>query len=225
MHAQSPFNKQCFMKAIIVNGGGLDNIKIEERPTPQPKAGEILVQWHATSLNFHDYLVAVGGIPVPPERIPMSDGAGEVIGIGEGVTKWKVGDKIMSLFFPKWMEGTPTLNKTRYISGETVDGFAVEQSCISAQSVTAIPNGYTYAEAATLPCAALTAWRGLVTEGKIKSGDSVLIEGTGGMSIFGMQIALAAGATVYATTSSPAKAERLKEMGVTAVVNYREDSR
>ena len=137
------------MKVIEANGGGLDNLKIVDRPSPTPSQGEILVQWHATSLNFHDYLVAVGGIPVPENRVPMSDGAGEVIGIGEGVTKWKVGDKVMSMFFPNWMDGKPTLNKTRFISGETVDGFIAEQSCISAEAVTAIPNGYSYAEAAT----------------------------------------------------------------------------
>jgi NADPH:quinone reductase-like Zn-dependent oxidoreductase len=213
------------MKLIQTNGGGLDNLKIVETPNPTPKAGEILVQWHATSLNYHDYLVAVGGIPVPENRVPMSDGAGEVIGVGEGVTKWAIGDKIMSLFFPNWLDGRPTADKTQFISGETVNGYIAEQSCISAESVTGIPQDYTYAEAATLPCAALTAWRGLVTEGGIKPGDTVLIEGTGGMSIFGLQIALAAGATVFATTSSPKKAERLKAMGVTAVVNYREDSR
>ncbi|MEZ4888673.1 MAG: NAD(P)-dependent alcohol dehydrogenase [Chitinophagales bacterium] len=212
------------MKAIQVNGGGLDNLQIVERPNPTPKAGEILVQWHATSLNFHDYLVAIGGIKVPENRVPMSDGAGEVIAVGEGVTKWKTGDKVMSLFFPNWIEGTPTFEKTRFISGETVDGYVVERSCISVESVTAIPEGYTYAEAATIPCAGLTAWRGLVTEGKLKAGDTVLIEGTGGMSIFGLQIALAAGAKVYVTTSSNEKAERLKEMGATAVVNYKEDS-
>lgn len=213
------------MKVIITNGGGLEKLKTVERPNVAPTAGEVLVKWHATSLNFHDYLVAIGGIPVPEDRIPMSDGAGEIIAVGEGVTTWKVGDKVMSLFFPNWIEGRPTLDKTRFISGETSNGFMVEQSCVNAKSLTTIPNGYTYAEAATLPCAALTAWRGLVTEGNIKAGDTVLIEGTGGMSIFGLQIALAAGATVYATTSSPEKAERLKEMGVTAVVNYKEDSR
>lgn len=213
------------MRAIITNGGGLDNLKIVERPNPTPAKGEVLVKWHATSLNFHDYLVAIGGIPVPENRVPMSDGAGEIIAIGEGVTKWKIGDKVMSLFFPKWIEGRPTLPKTRLISGETTDGYIMEQSVISEASITKIPEGYTYAEASTLPCAALTAWRGLVTEGKLKAGDTVLIEGTGGMSIFGLQIALAAGATVYATTSSPEKAKRLLDMGVTAVVNYKEDSR
>lgn len=213
------------MKIIQTNGGGLDRLKIVEKDTPTPKAGEILVQWHATSLNFHDYLVAVGGIPVPEHRVPMSDGAGEVIAVGEGVTRWKTGDKVMSMFFPNWVEGKPTVEKTQFISGETVDGFIAEQSCVSASAVTAIPMGYTYAEAATLPCAALTAWRGLMVEGNLQAGETVLIEGTGGMSIFALQLAKIAGATVYATTSSDAKAERLLAMGATAVVNYKTDAK
>lgn len=214
------------MKSVTVKQpGGLDNLVISERPETQPQAGEISVRWHATSLNFHDYLVAVGGIPVPEGRIPMSDGAGEVISVGEGVTEWKAGDKVMSLFFPNWTEGRPNLPKTRFVNGETVDGYITEQSCLAATAVTAIPNGYTYAEAATLPCAAATAWRGLMVEGGLQAGDKVLIEGTGGMSIFGLQFAKAAGAKVYATTSSPEKAERLKSMGVEAVVNYKEDAR
>lgn len=213
------------MKALITNGGGLDNLKIVDRPDPTPKTGEILVHWHATSLNFHDYLVAVGGIPVAEDRIPMSDGAGEIIAVGEGVTKWKAGDKVMSMFFPNWIDGGPTPGKTRSISGESVDGFICEKSCISAEAVTAIPDGYTFAEAATLPCAALTAWRGLVVEGNIQPGDKVLIEGSGGMSIFALQIAKMAGAKIYATTSSEEKAERLKSMGAEAVVNYKEDAR
>ena len=213
------------MKAIEVNAGGLDKLKVMDRPEPTPQAGQVTVRWHATSLNFHDYLVAIGGIPVPAERIPMSDGAGEIIALGEGVTSWNIGDKVMSLFFPNWIDGPATYRKMKAISGETVDGFITEMSCISANSLTRIPKGYSFAEAATLPCAALTAWRGLVTEGQMKSGDTVLIEGTGGMSIAALQIAKAGGATIIATTSSPEKAERLKEMGATNVINYREDQK
>ncbi len=213
------------MKVITVNQGGLDNLKLEERPSPSPKTGEILVRWHATSLNFHDYLVATGGIPVPNGRVPMSDGAGEVIALGEGVLDWKIGDKVMSLFFQGWHEGKPTARKMAALSGEMVDGFALEESCVLANSVTKIPDNYSYAEAATLPCAALTAWRALLVEGNLQAGDSVLIEGTGGMSIFALQLAKMAGAKVYATTSSNEKAERLKAMGAEAVVNYREDER
>jgi len=212
------------MKSVVVKKpGGLDNLAIIEKSNPTPQKGEIAVQWHATSLNFHDYLVAVGGIPVPDERIPMSDGAGEIIAVGEGVDNWKIGDKVMSLFFQNWIEGKPTLPKTMFVNGETVDGFMTEQSCVPAHSVTTIPEGYSYAEAATLPCAAATAWRALMVEGGLQAGDSVLIQGTGGMSIFALQFAKAAGAKVYATTSSPAKAERLKKMGAVAVVNYKED--
>jgi len=214
------------MKKISIGAqGGLDHLQLTEQKDPQPAAGEVLVRWHATSLNYHDYLVGVGGIPVPEGRVPMSDGAGEVTAVGEGVTAWKSGDKVMSLFFPNWLDGRPTPAKTGAISGETVDGFLTEMSCVAAQSLTRIPAGFSYAEAATLPCAALTAWRALVVEGQLKMGDKVLIEGTGGMSIFALQLALAAGAEVYATTSSPEKADRLKSMGVKEVVNYREDER
>lgn len=214
------------MKAVTVaKPGGLENLKVVEKQSVEPGPGEILVRWHATSLNYHDYLVGVGGIPVFDGRIPMSDGAGEVKAIGKGVLDWRVGDKVMSLFFPNWTEGRPTLTKMMAVSGETVDGYIVEESCLPATAVTRIPKGYSYAEAATLPCAALTAWRGLMVEGGLTAGQSVLIEGTGGMSIFALQLAKAAGARVFATTSSEEKAERLKEMGADAVVNYREDER
>jgi NADPH:quinone reductase-like Zn-dependent oxidoreductase len=209
----------------ISDNGGLDNLNTVTADTPSPAAGQVLVRWHASSLNFHDYLVAKGAIPVPEGRVPMSDGAGIIEAIGEGVSKWQVGDKVMSLFFPNWHDGIPNLEKTSSISGETTDGFATEYSVQSEQSLTSIPRGYSYAQAATLPCAALTAWRGLVVEGNIKAGDSVLVEGTGGMSIFALQMAKAAGAYVYATTSSDAKIQRLKDLGADEVINYKEDER
>ncbi|MFT5168352.1 MAG: NADPH:quinone reductase-like Zn-dependent oxidoreductase [Saprospiraceae bacterium] len=214
------------MKATTVkHPGGFDHLTIIEKKDPEPKAGEILVRWHATSLNYHDYLVANGSIPVMDGRIPMSDGAGEIIALGQDVLDWEVGDKVMSMFFQGWQEGRPTLMKMAALSGELVDGFAIEKSCVLANAVTAIPEGYSYTEAATLPCAAVTAWRALIVEGKLQPGDTVLIEGTGGMSIFALQIAKAAGAKIYATTSSEEKAVRLKAMGVEAVVNYKEDTR
>lgn len=214
------------MKIIAVSSpGGLNQLQILEKPDPVPGPGEILVQWHATSLNYHDYLVALGAIPVPDGRIPMSDGAGEILAVGENVDEWIVGDQVMSMFFPNWLEGKPTIKKTRGISGETVDGYIAEKSCVPASAVTAIPKGYSYAEAATLPCAGLTAWRALMVEGGFKMGDSVLVEGTGGMSIFALQLAKAAGARVFATTSSSKKAERLQSMGAEAVINYKEEER
>jgi len=214
------------MKSIqIFNGGGFENLKTIEHDVPKPKAGQVLVKWHATSLNFHDYLVGTGGIKVPDGRVPMSDGAGEVVEVGAGVSEWKIGDKVMGLFFPGWMAGPPTPWIIAEISGESLDGFMTEYSLASANALTKIPKGYSYAEAATLPTAALTAWNGLFETGNIESGQSVLIEGTGGMSMFGLQFAKAAGVTIFATTSSEEKAKRLKSMGVEEVVNYKTDER
>ncbi len=214
------------MKSVhITNGGGLEHLQIVESANPTPKDNEILVGWHATSLNYHDYLVAIGGIPVMNNRIPMSDGAGEVLAIGKDVLDWKIGDKVMSMFFPGWIDGPPKLEKIAGVSGETIDGYMTTHSCVDQNSVTRIPKGFSYAEAATLPCAALTAWNGLMYTGKLKAGDSVLIEGTGGMSIYGLQIAKAAGAKVFATTSSEIKKERLLSLGCEAVVNYKENER
>ncbi len=212
-------------KIAISEPGGFENCKIVEQPDPTPKTGEILVKWHATSLNFHDYLVAKGLIKVMDGRVPMSDGAGEVMGVGENVHQWKVGDKVMSMFFPNWIEGKPSLQKTIGISGESLDGFMTEMSCVSATAVTAMPDGMSYAAAATLPTAGLTAWRALMFEGNLQAGQKVLIEGTGGVSIVALQMARAIGAQVFATTSSNEKAERLKAMGVSGVVNYKEDER
>ncbi|MEL6660863.1 MAG: NAD(P)-dependent alcohol dehydrogenase [Bacteroidota bacterium] len=214
------------MKTVAIGpSGGLEHLQILESDEPTPGPGEVLVRWHATSLNFHDYLVGVGAIPVPEGRIPMSDGAGEIVALGEGVDSWQVGDHVMSLFFPNWLDGQATAGKTKAISGETVNGFLTEYDVASAASLTRIPNGYSFAEAATLPCAALTAWRALVVEGQMKMGDTVLIEGSGGMSIFALQLAKAAGATVYATSSSAAKADRLREMGAVDVLDYKTDER
>ncbi len=214
------------MKIVqLKSPGGFDNLVINNIEVPKHGPKEVLVRWQATSLNFHDYLVAKGAIPVAESRVPMSDGAGEVLAIGDQVTLWNVGDKVMSLFFPNWIDGKVTMTKTKVISGESFEGYAVEQSVIDENSLTIIPEGFSFAEAATLPCAALTAWRGLFVEGGLKPGDSVLIEGTGGMSIFALQLAKAAGAKVFATTSSNEKGERLKAMGVKAVVNYKEDAK
>lgn len=206
-------------------GQGGSILKMYEVEKPTPAAGEVLVRWHATSLNYHDYLVANGAIPVPAGRIPMSDGAGEIVQVGSSVSQWQEGDRVMSLFFPDWLDGPAQIANTSAVSGETAHGFASAYSCVPASSLTRMPKGYTFAEAATLPCAALTAWRGLLLAGQLQSGQKVLIEGTGGMSIFGLQFALAAGAKVYATTSQDSKAERLLELGASKVVNYRQDER
>ncbi|WP_269617860.1 zinc-dependent alcohol dehydrogenase family protein [Zhongshania sp. BJYM1] len=217
-------NMETYMRAITINKpSSLDTLSVIESPEPTPGHGEIVVQWRASSLNYHDYLVAIGMIPVVDGRIPLSDGAGDVVAIGEGVTKWKVGDKVMSAFFPNWIEGKVNKSKTLALFGDTVDGCAADKSCIGQDSVSRMPDGYSYAEAATLPCAALTAWRALIVEGNLQAGDTVLVEGTGGMSVFALQIAKAAGAYVYATTSCDDKIDQLKKLGADTIINYKTD--
>ncbi len=212
-------------KILIKQPGGLDNLQLVDADLPEPGVGEVRVRWRASSLNYHDLLVANGAIPVAQDRVPMSDGAGEIDTLGDGVSDWQIGDKVMSLFFPGWIEGAASPKVTAAISGESADGYATEYSCLPASALTAIPDDYSFAQAATLPCAALTAWRALVPVGQIKAGDTVLIQGSGGMSIFGLQFAKAAGAYVYATTSSDRKAERLIELGADEVVNYQQDEK
>ncbi len=208
--------------AALKKPGGLDKIYIDERPDPVPGPGQILIRVRATSLNYHDFVVAIGGIPTPDGRILMSDGAGAVLAVGEGVSRFKPGDKVISTFFPNWQDGGATLEKLQGVPGDSADGFAAELVVTAETSVTRMPDGWTYAEAATLPCAALTAWRGMVTEAKIKAGDWVLVQGTGGVSIFALQFAKAMGARVIATSSSNEKLERVKALGADHVINYKE---
>ena len=211
--------------AAVKTPGGLDRIAIETRPTPTAGPGQILVRVHASSLNFHDFAVVSGMIPSVDGRIPMSDGAGEVVAVGEGVTAWKVGDQVLSAFFPNWPAGGPSLPRLIGVPGDHVDGFAAEYVAMAAGAFTRLPKGWSAAEAATLPCAALTAWRALVVEARIKPGDVVLTQGTGGVSIFALQLAKAAGATVIATSSSAEKLARLKALGADHLINYKEDAR
>ena len=208
--------------ASLKKPGGLQNIEIGTRDDPKPGPGEVLMRVKATSLNYHDFVVAQGGIPTPDGRILMSDGAGEVVEVGEGVTRFKKGDKVLSLFFPGWRDGPPELDKMLAVPGDRIDGFSAELVAVQAEGLTRMPEGYSFAEAATLPCAALTAWRGLMVENKIKPGDWVLTQGTGGVSIFALQFAKAAGANVISTSSSQEKLDRLKDLGADHVINYKE---
>ncbi|MDF2494850.1 NAD(P)-dependent alcohol dehydrogenase [Sphingomonas sp.] len=205
--------------------GGLDRLQVAESERVAPGRGEIVVRIGASSLNFHDYAVVTGMIPTPEGRIPMSDGAGEVVEVGEGVTEFAVGDKVVSTFFPHWMDGEPALEVMLDVPGDGADGFAREFVTAPTTSFTRAPNGFSDAESATLTCAGLTAWRALVVNGQMKAGDTVLVQGTGGVSIFALQFAKAAGATVIATSSSAEKMERLRSMGADHVINYREDEK
>jgi NADPH:quinone reductase-like Zn-dependent oxidoreductase len=208
--------------AAVKKPGGLGNLVIENRPDPEPKAGEVLVRVRASSLNYHDFVVALGGIPTPDGRIPMSDGAGEVVAVGEGVTKWKAGDKVISLFFPNWQSGQIEAAGFASVPGDGADGFGCELYAGPETAFTRMPKGWTFDEAATLPCAALTAWRGMYVETRTKPGDWVLVQGTGGVSIFALQFAKATGARVIATSSSEAKMEKLRALGADHVINYKE---
>lgn len=212
------------MKAAIVHlPATLDSLSIVNWEEPRVTTGHVKVRWHALSLNFHDYAVVSGMMPVDEGRIPVSDGAGEIVAVGAGVTEWAVGDKVMSLFFPQWTDGAPTAQAMAAITGDSVDGCAVEYGLYRPEALTRIPAGYSYQEAATLPCAALTAWRALVEVGGLRAGQTVLVEGSGGASVFALQFAVALGATVIATSSSPEKSERLRALGASHVVNYRDD--
>jgi NADPH:quinone reductase-like Zn-dependent oxidoreductase len=208
--------------AAVKKPGGLGNLVIETRADPKPKAGEVLVRVRASSLNYHDFIVALGGIPTPDGRIPMSDGAGEVVAVGEGVTKWKTGDRVISLFFPNWQSGQVEAAGFASVPGDGADGFGCELYAGPETAFTRMPKDWTFDEAATLPCAALTAWRGMYVETKTKPGDWVLVQGTGGVSIFALQFAKATGARVIATSSSDAKLEKLKALGADHVINYKE---
>jgi NADPH:quinone reductase-like Zn-dependent oxidoreductase len=211
------------MRAIrLKQPGGLDNLYLSGSDAPPPAAGELTVRVHASSLNYHDYLVAIGKLPAPDGRIPMSDGAGEVVAVGAGVDEFKVGDRVISTFFRNCLDGEPRVESHKFSSGDGVDGFAREWVTLPTSGVTLAPRGYSDVEAATLPCAALTAWRALVSSGKIKPGDSVLVQGSGGVSIFALQFAKAAGARVIATSSSDEKLERLRALGAELLINYRE---
>ncbi len=210
--------------AAVKKPGGLSNLVIEDRPDPKPKAGEVLVRVRASSLNYHDFIVVLGGIPTPDGRIPMSDGAGEVVAVGEGVTKWKVGDRVLSLFFPNWQSGQIEAAGFASVPGDGADGFGCEFYAGPETAFTRMPKDWTFDEAATLPCAALTAWRGMYVETRTKPGDWVLVQGTGGVSIFALQFAKATGARVIATSSSEAKMEKLRALGADHVINYKETS-
>ncbi|MGA9565968.1 MAG: NAD(P)-dependent alcohol dehydrogenase [Candidatus Korobacteraceae bacterium] len=212
------------MKAITLSKpASLDHLKMVEIDDPgAPAPGEILVRLHASSLNYHDYAVAVGMIPSADGRIPLSDGAGVVEAVGEGVTEFSVGDYVVSCFFPLWQNGEPTSSGFSSTPGDGIDGYAREKVVRPANWFTRAPNGYSHAEAATLTTAGLTAWRALVSDGNLKAGESVLTMGTGGVSIFALQFAKMMGATVISTSSSDQKLERLRSLGADFVVNYKQ---
>ena len=209
-------------KAVIVQaGGGYDKVQVGVRDAAAPRSGEITVRLHANSLNYHDFAV-VSGMWGPSEpRIPMADGAGEVIAVGAGVAEFTVGDHVVSTFFPTWLAGDPPVEGFATTPGDGVDGYARETVTASVNAFTHAPKGWSHVESSTLTTAALTAWRALMSDGGLKSGDTVLVQGTGGVSIFALQFAKMAGASVIATSSSDDKLEKLRALGADHLINYR----
>ena len=207
----------------VQNTFGLDSLVLTDRPEPRPGLGQVLLKMRAFSLNFRDLMV-VKGLYNPKMRlpvVPLSDGVGEVIEVGEGVSRVKKGDRVAGTFMQKWVAGELTEEKARSALGGGGPGMLAEYVVLDEDGVVAVPAHLTDEEAATLPCAAVTAWHALVSEGDIRPGQTVLVQGTGGVSIFGLQFARLAGARVIATSSSDAKLARARELGASDGINYK----
>lgn len=213
------------MKAFELQGfSGLGDLKLVEREKPSAGPGQIVVKMKTASLNYRDLITVGGGYgsTVRTPLVPLSDGCGEVVEAGEGVTRVAVGDRVAPLFFQTWFSGGPSLQGLLGSLGGGVDGVAQEYMLLDQNGVTKVPDYLTDEQVACLPCAALTAWRGLVVEGEIKPGDRALFLGTGGVSIFGLQIAKAAGAETIITSSSNEKLARAKDLGADHTINYKD---
>jgi NADPH:quinone reductase-like Zn-dependent oxidoreductase len=211
------------MKTMVLRApGGLDRIVVEDRPDPgQPGPGEIRVALQGASLNYHDLAVATGQMKTDDGRVLLADGAGVVESVGEGVSEFVPGDMVVSCFFPDWQDGAPTVGDFACTPGDGIDGFACETVVRPATAFTHAPKGYDAVEAAAITTAGLTAWRALVGDGGLKAGDTVLLLGTGGVSIWALQIAKMFGARVAITSSSDEKLERARSMGADFTLNYR----
>jgi NADPH:quinone reductase-like Zn-dependent oxidoreductase len=208
----------------FTNGFGPENLKIVELPDPVPGPGEAVIEVRACSLNFRDLAVMRGayGGNVKPPLIPLSDGAGEVTKVGPGVTRVKPGDRVAAIFMQDWLEGkVPDDTQSNSSLGGGIDGMMAEKVCLKANGLVHYPGHLSFEEAAALPCAAVTAWNALFRSGGVKPGESVLLLGTGGVSIFGLQFAKMAGARVIVTSGSDAKMEQLVTMGADATINYK----
>ena len=217
------------MKAYVVRQFGIDELAVTERAVPEPGPGEVLVRLRAASLNYRDLMV-VSGTYNPRMKlpaVPFSDGSGEVEAVGEGVSRWKPGDRVCPIFVQRWLDGGASVEKSRTSlgAGAQWDGVLREFGTFSEQSLVRMPEHLSFEEAATLPCVGVTAWNALNVSGKLRAGESVLTMGTGGVSTFALQLAKLSGARVIATTSSDSKAERLTGLGADDVINYqsRED--
>lgn len=201
---------------------GLEALRVAERPEPQPGPGQVRVRVRAVSLNYRDLLVVTGQYnpKMPLPRVPCSDGAGEVEAVGDGVTCVRPGDRVAGIFMPAWIAGELDETKARSALGGAVDGLLAEQVILPAEGLVPIPAHLSFEEAATLPCAAVTAWNGLI-EGGLRPGETVLLLGTGGVSIFALQFARMTGARAIITSSNDEKLGRARELGADETINYR----
>jgi NADPH:quinone reductase-like Zn-dependent oxidoreductase len=206
----------------IEQPASLDTLHLGTAMAPAPGPGEMRVRLRAAAVNFRDGLVAKGVFPAADGLIPLSDGAGEVVETGPGVTRFAPGEKVVSVFHTAWLDGHIERGQLTASPGGGVDGYACDFVTRKVTDFTHAPAGLSLQEAATLPCAGVTAWRALVVDGQVKPGARVLVQGTGGVSLFALQFAKAAGAVVIATSSSAEKLARLKALGADHVINYRE---
>jgi NADPH:quinone reductase-like Zn-dependent oxidoreductase len=213
------------MRVFQVEGGwSRDNVRIGERPAPLPGRGEVRLAMRASSLNYRDLLVPARGYGSRMKELPLillSDGCGVVDAVGDGVTGLKPGDRVCPLFFQSWNAGAPDDDRLARSLGVELDGTMAAYMALPEHGVAPAPAHLDDVEAATLPTAAVTAWRAIVSEGRVQPGDSVLVQGTGGVSLFALQFAKLAGAFVIVTSSSDAKLERARGLGADATINYR----
>ncbi|GMW00887.1 MAG: NADPH:quinone oxidoreductase [Candidatus Hydrogenedentota bacterium] len=215
------------MKAVEIHGQfGLDNLRSVERSVPEAGPGQVLVKVHAASLNYRDLLM-VNGFYNPRQPLPLipcSDGAGEIVAVGAGVCRWKTGDRVAGCFAQGWVAGRPTRTKLAATTlGGPLDGMLAEYAVLEEDGVVAIPGHLRFEEAATLPCAGVTAWSALFRHASVQPGETVLLLGTGGVSIFALQFAKLAGANVIITSSSDEKLERAKALGADHGINYKHE--
>jgi NADPH:quinone reductase-like Zn-dependent oxidoreductase len=208
---------------LVTTDGGIEAIEKVDRPEPQALPGQVKIRMRAVSLNYRDLSVAAGGYIRNDTRpvVPLSDGAGEVVEVGDGVTRWSVGDRVSPIFVQDWIDGSATDAILRSSLGGGIDGVLAEYVAVPEDSIVAIPDQMSFAEAATIPCAAVTAWHALFEVSRIAAGQTVLLLGTGGVSIYALQLAKIAGARVIITSSSDEKLERAKLLGADETVNYR----
>jgi len=212
------------MKAYrIPHGGKIDGLQLENLVARSLDPYEVRVRVRAVSLNYRDLMVANGVYPAKIDSpiIPCSDGAGDVIAVGSMVSRVKPGDRVAASFFPHWHEGAPDGSKIRSALGGDIDGMLAEEVTLHEETIVQIPDSLGYIEAATLPCAGVTAWNTIFEASDARAGDTVLLLGTGGVSILGLQIAKAAGLRAIITSSSDEKLERARAMGVDVTINYR----